>query len=209
MAMGAAFRAANLSTAFRVRKVCVCVCVVNTVMCCPVWRWYQLDCSNVMIFIASTVLEVISKKNKTKSKIAVITTIMQQNHNQVGVTDVSSFGVSVSIESFPQGEPARNWLGTYVPSDCHITVIFLLETASLDKLYIFDNVSTFYITHTHTHTHTLTHTHTHTRTHTHTHTHTHRQEEGSTSRGRERTYPVQVRFPLPLQVPRPIQAKDR
>lgn len=33
---------------------------------------------------------------------------------QVGVTDVSSFGVSVSIESFPQGEPARNWLGTYV-----------------------------------------------------------------------------------------------
>ena len=30
------------------------------------------------------------------------------------MTDVSSFGVSVSIESFPQGEPARNWLGKYV-----------------------------------------------------------------------------------------------
>ena len=36
------------------------------------------------------------------------------NRYQIGVTDVSSFGVSVSIESFPQGEPARNWLGMYM-----------------------------------------------------------------------------------------------
>ena len=43
MAMGAAFRAANLSTAFRVRKVCVVLCMLQSGD--VIWR-YPLDTNN-------------------------------------------------------------------------------------------------------------------------------------------------------------------
>lgn len=86
---------------------------------------------------------------------------VMNNYDQVGVTDVSSFGVSVSIESFPQGEPARNWLGTYVLTyvDIDIESRFLILLLRLTnwEISLFSNSLSFDVVYnllTVLHTHT-------------------------------------------------------